>query len=663
MHTDELDFDTMFQHTEEQEQRIRKRTQQRPEASDEITATTMFFHYTVRDEKGMNPRESHVPVRVEATSQKGTRYPKFLEMQCSVKLFKEVPDWCRAKRAPDGTTSWILKVPVGVVGQDPLRLLNEWRDKAYAHVSSGDHREDMRARLVRKHIAADGVEPHPFVDMEVHEGEMQTFRHPYDAKSVLFAKVPGMPHIYLVQPATPLNMRRLEPKVWLSAREVTNESPDGTTKVKEWVLSASLKFDCKLIEVAESNDASLSSSERLHTAHIHDRDAHQLIPVAEYLKQHDVQAARSYWYVAEYRSLANPQAPQAKGIAITLHRQQQRDQFVMERQVAGEGSGAPTVEYLPRFVKTFTVYQWTGMPSPDAMYVVTIQQEQDKFGKKKNVGGSLEVWQQWGIFDPLTYAEVMNVNWRVPFHVYAKSWPKKVREQPANMALAGLAKPSEHEAPNMRGYYFYGIEVLVPDYLRYFRGPHGVTVSADFIKREFAPWQSIKSGNRVAYELKMRDPTVPNAINDLGMGSAVVSIGNGQSIKVNPDNDMDREDAKYHAIQGDISVLLTGNHEFYVLCNKPMTSDETNKYCGNQRVYADDFISNMKREAAATGKHAHYWIFAVNKQARTVQLQKPPVPTILEDNDADDDDDNIDDGSESERKRAKSVDADEVEEE
>jgi hypothetical protein len=408
------------------------------------------------------------------------------------------------------------------------------------------------------------------------------------------------------------------------------------TTYKEWVVSASFKLDCKLIEVAESNDASLSSSERLHAAHFHDRDSHQLAPMSEYLSQHQIPvASRAYWYVAEYRSLANPQVTTTKGITITLDRLQQREQFVRERQVAGEAGGVATVEYVADFKKMFNVFQWTGMPNPRCKFKVTIAQEQDKFNKKQ-VGGSTDVWQQWGIFDQLTYGEILTTNYRIPFHVYAKSWPRKITEHPPNKMLKDGVDP---EFPDTQGYYYYGIEILVPDYLRYFRGPHGVMVSVDFIKNEFAPWKSIKSGNRIAYELKMRDATVPNPVNDLGLQSAVVSIGNGQSIKVNPDNDTEREDAKFHAVQGDISPLLTGAHDFYVLCSKPMTPDEINKYCtaGPNRAFADEFIATAKREAAAVGKHAYYWLFAVNKSARTVQLQRPVValPDDADDNDED----------------------------
>lgn len=345
----------------------------------------------------------------------------------------------------------------------------------------------------------------------------------------------------------------------------------------------------------------LCASERFWM--LRNRDKHIFVPVEQERVKRTIED-KCYFYVSRnYRSKWAPDQPEllqnGEGVAIV------RDKEVTEKDF--KTVSADGLQTFYGLVLNFAFFQWHERPNTHERYIV-----QCKLTRADD-----SVWRDFGITNPDAYAAIMSVHTDIPLHVMANFWRKASLERPANdPKQINAAEGTE----NIRGYYDFIIAEVVPDYLRYFRQT-GMRVSEDFVRTEFDDWVTIhKKSNAPVLNLSPADHTKANPLHKLqGIGSAVISLGNGQPAPEEMKLPKDR--GLNHAFSGDVSSVFTGHHDFYVLTSRHVTPEQHARAKEGQVV--DDWLRTCISEAEASNMPFYYWIFAVSKDAK---LARTPVP-------------------------------------
>lgn len=400
--------------------------------------------------------------------------------------------------------------------------------------------------------------------------------------------------------------------------------PAAGAKKKEASLGMIFCYECKGSVLLRDNKeaADLCASERMHF--MRSKDTHQLVPI-HLVRAGTKEVAKSVYFFVPPRYITrwNPEHPEfwpkgSQGISLFRNTLQLSD-------LKSNPSQQGDVNYY--FAVDLAVFQWQDRANTKERYVVNARVRRDND----------TIWRQWGITDGDAYAAIMLANQDIPFHAILNFWKKATMERPAN-------DPKEMNrvegTENIRGYYDFIVDQIVPDYLRYFRN-RGMRVSRDFVGREFENWGTIFAKTKTTMiSLQTYDKpharenplALENPLHALqGLSSAVVSLGNGQPPPALGAGwpELSIKEGYYHGCKGDITPLLAPGerYHFYVLTSRPLLEEERAKYCGpnaSEKV-ADDWLMQQIERAATSQSPFYYWLFAVDTQAK---MAKSPQETI-----------------------------------
>lgn len=409
----------------------------------------------------------------------------------------------------------------------------------------------------------------------------------------LFRKmIPGRKNVYYIQPGATVRFYKVAPEAWIALRD---EQVSDAEAVADGEVQAKTNLGKSVVEyfslqckggtvVTEDYDPDLEYTERLHVSKV--KDAHNLVPVRQFEQNPTLVPRTAYFYVdRQYISKWSPDTvhEQRPGVAIVRELTDPKD-FIHEYQ------GTKTVGCTLRF----SVFQWNGKPNKNERYIVKVMCKKES-----------PLWRKFGICDMDSYAYIMAANPQVPIHVTANIWPSAVISHESNKPEVMNDKV---ELENVRGYYIYMAGDITPDYLRYFKQQHGIPLSAEYVKKEFEQWETTSKQGKKVITLKPLDQAKANPLNEQGITSNVIALGNGvhDTKKAEAGEDVDGIN---HAYNGPINELFEGKHDFYFLQSKPLSRDELD--AAKSTPYADVFLDQLKAK-----DRVFYWIFAVRKDAK-----------------------------------------------
>jgi len=380
-----------------------------------------------------------------------------------------------------------------------------------------------------------------------------------------------------------------------------------TKKVKK-ITAFKPSFACKAVVVSEDYDPDLSQSERLHENSNY--SSHCLVPVMELArKQKQLPSINVSFYVKErFMTPWHPDCPKDMQGVTVLRNMMDKDTKDFMKEFKGEKSATCVIR--------FSYFQWTGKPNTNERYIV-----------KLIANGDIQ-WRAYGITNLVHYAMIMSAN-AVPVHLHAKLWENATINHESNKPQFLEAKEGDRfykeELANIKGYYVGGTTV-VPDFLRYFRGPAGLELTKEFVADEFAFWESDnKKTKKRQFLLKPRNSTTPNPLNAQREHSAVVALGNGWTPKGENGEELGDEYGDNHAYEGNAAIFFEGGFKFYVLLSRPLTDEEKAIWLGKP---IDGLLTQLKAENKIL-----YWIYAVKNDAkmaknfgRAPQIAPPAPP-------------------------------------
>lgn len=593
------EIDNMFlAEVQESSTLVNKRANVRPVGADEIvvTATIESFVHTLKPagnngEKPETCERGYPPVFAMATTKdKKKQYPAPMVIYGTLTDASLVEH--HSRRLPDGTLQVLVKCNYF---EDTTTWLNSLYQRAW---SPGPAENDPSMKKVREYINSEGVRTeHKWKTVTV--GDRYKFKvsgkeekEKNKEETNLFRKTINGGKNFFIQPGATVRFFKINPEIWIALRN-KDTAADAETEGEELAEASGGKFvveyfafQCKGgAAVTEDYDPTLEYTERLHQSK--NADAHQMVCVRDFERNTKLCPRTAYFYVArQYITKWSPDTvhEQRQGVAIVREAPEIKD-FIHEYQ------GNKSVSCALRF----SVYQWQGKPNRDNRFIVKV------ITKKES-----PLWRKFGINNPEAYACIMAGNPQVPVHVTANIWPTAIFAHESNKPEIINNVP---ELENVRGYYIYSASDLTPDFLRFFK-QQGMRLSADFVKTEFADWENENKKLKIStITLKPLDSTKANPLNERGISSNVLALGNG--FQTTEQANLDPTVGINHAYDGSINDLFKGEHDFYFLQSKPIaTIAEASEYAGTGKE-ADELLKRLKQEF-----DVHYWIYAVRKDAK-----------------------------------------------
>ena len=604
---------------------VNKRTNVRMANADEIvvTATIESFQHTLKPagpngEKPETCERSYPPPFLMATTRdKKKQYPAPMVLYATLNDSSLVEH--HARQLPDGTLQVLVKCNYF---DEASRWLTARAQAAWAS-------DDPAHKVIREYINDQGIlTEHKWKTVNI--GERYKFKvsgkeekEKAKEESNLFRKTINGGKNFFIQPGATVRFYKIQPEVWIALRdeatvgEAETEGDVVKTERGKFVVEY-FAFQCKGgAAVTEDYDPTLEYTERLHKSK--NANAHNMVHIREFEQNTRLCPRTAYFYVSrQYVTKWSPDTvhEQRRGVAIVRETPEFKD-FVHEYQ------GNRSVSCGLRF----SVYQWFGKPNKDSRFIVKVVTKKDS-----------PLWRKFGINNPDAYGWIMAANPQVPIHVTANIWPSAILSHESN-------KPeiinNVEELKNVCGYYMYSASDLTPDFLRFFK-TQGMRLSDAFVKQEFIDWESENKRTKVVtITLKPLDATKANPLNERGITSNVLALGNG--FQTEEQAKADGTVGINHAYDGPITDLFKGDHEFYFLQSKPIsTIPEASEYAGTGRE-ADDLLNKLKAEFGV-----HYWIYAVRKDAKLAAVggnapsaaatvvgakRERPVETVVESED------------------------------
>lgn len=592
---------------------VRAAQKERGAKEGELVVKGTLLNYWVKERSQTNPEgrnvESPTPPAVEKRPKrdKSGDYIAKVPMQCGLREMNLVEKLVEPRT--DGLPGYRVKFEVSVF-ESAAKFLVDNAKRAWAEPWP----MDFTSVRIRQYTTPDGkVLTHVWMNQA--PGDSIRCTAP-DKKDSLFR----LPHPHLVgalkvQPLSELEFNNVVPSVYLSVsnargpakRAGVDEGGAGpvATVASEQRLYDNYTYVCKsnVLHREDKELMELCASERLWM--LRNRDQHVFVPVEQERVTKTV-PEKCYFYVSrKYMSKWAPDQPgllpNGQGVAIL------RDRNVTEKDFKNVSMDGKQVFY--GLLLNFTVFQWVERPNTQERYIV-----QAKLTREDD-----SVWRDMGITNPDAYAAIMLAHSDIPLHVMANFWRKASLDRPAN-------QPDQinriEGTENIRGYYDFIISEVIPDYLRYFR-QHGMRVSKEFVNEEFVEWATMNLKTKaLGVTLAPMEHTKTNPLHKLqGIGSAVISLGNGQPA---PEGvTLPKGCGFNHGYAGDISALFEGKHDFYVLTSRVPPAEQQARSQSGQVV--DDWLQNCISEAEASNSPFYYWIFAVAKDAK---LARTPVPKV-----------------------------------
>lgn len=653
---------------------VRAAQKERGAKEGELVVRAVMEHFVVK-ENGRNIA-SAVPAKTEERMKldKSGKYNAGIPLQATIEEFdRTIPGLC--EKRTDGQAGWRVKWSISHFKNAEDFLLNPKDKKLSARSVAAWQAQTipeeevqafgLKEAALQRGLTEEGLPNDPLsvrirqcvnrdgtlvkeMWINVERGESARFKGP-DNKGTLL-RTQGPSGAYVVQTGSPLIFNHVVPTIYVtfddpnatSATTTTTESVPAlpptadsiaaaaasaatqkpaaaASKKKEASLGMIFCYECKgSVLLRENKDASdLCASERMHFAR--NKDAHQLVPI-HLLRAGTASLPKSvYFFVApRYITRWNPEHPEfwpkgSQGISLFRSPLQQND-------LKSNPNAAGEVFYS--FVVDMAVFQWKDKPNTQERYVVNarVRREDDV------------MWRSWGITNGEAYAAIMSANQDIPFHVTLNFWKKATMERPAN-------DPKEMNrnegTENIRGYYDFIIDSIVPDYRRYFPA-RGMHLSRERVEREFENYISFFGKNKTKVLALQPYAKLWKRDNPLhtphGLLSAVLSLGNGQPAPSSLPTDWPKlttQEGFYHACSGDITHLMAtpgDRYQFYVLTSRPLTEEDRAQYCGPNGVAADDWLDAQIEGAAKSQSVFYYWIFALDMQSKlAVAKQEPKV--------------------------------------
>jgi len=610
---------------------VRGRQNQRSVAQSDMIATGTFLCF-VSKSKDAAGRFTTVdtlvapPSVINKSAKTGGTYKDKLEIRFHINDMKTVKDVCEPVDSGDaGAERWRIMADVGYLGGgksnmfDTKQFIKDHREAAWAlDATTGTYANmDELHTNVRKYISADGVMLQQKWVMLDKNSKMR-FKVPdsSEEKRIFRAKPPQTPR---VQPFAPIELTKVSANVWAKAEKQTRITdpaavvPEGESPVTHevWVLNEFCTYTCKGdVRINEDYDPNMADSEQQHANS--DPDSHHLVPVAQMRNGVSHGPTQAYFFVG---SRMTPHRrdnidPQAQGVTVM------RDSPDDVRDLLATFDD----QDIPKCVIRFTVYQWFGRP-PNTLEEVSAT---DKYCVKALTRKDDDkAWRSFGITDPHVYAAIIGANsvrdkerpqMLLPVHLHLAHWKNATLADENNLPDKLNNKP---ELANMRGYYVFGIETLVPDFVRHFQN-NGLRVSQAWVEKEFDNWIITHNGRRT-FEIKAVNPSEQNPLNARGTDSAVFALGNGQLLHPGTTNHALLGLGKYHAFTGNAVSVLDGTRDFYVLTNYTPTMEELNKFYGRfatEPEGADAYIGALASGERKLDTPFMYWIYAVKRDTK-----------------------------------------------
>lgn len=633
---------------------VRAAQKERGAREGELVVRAVMEHFWVKENGGRNSASS-VPPKPESRDKRdgSGKYNAGIPLQATIEDFDRIIDGACEKRT-DGEAGWRIKWTLSYFAQSEAFLVNPadgtptartvaaWK----AAAADGSLPNDPLSVRIRQCVTRDGVLVKELWTNVV-RGESARFKGPDNNPKDNLLRMQSPSGAYLVQQSSPLIFQNVVPTIYVTYDEAPPIPSSGSeltgvpalpptggapkkggaataatagnngAKKKEASLGMIYCYECKGSVLLRENKeaADLCASERMHLAR--NKDAHQLVPI-QTLRSGAVDFPKSvYFYVPpRYITRWNPEHPEfwpkgSQGISLFRNTLQLQDI-----------KSAPTAsgEVFYSFVLDMAVFQWKDKPNTQERYVVNARVRRDDDN----------AWRSWGITNGEAYAAIMLANQDIPFHCVLNFWKKATLERPANDSK----EMNRNEGTeNIRGYYDFIVDNVVPDYRRYFPA-RGMQVSRTFVEREFGDWRSMHvKSNTITLALepygKMHKRDNPLHLLQ-GLSSAVISLGNGQPPPPDLPADWPRpskQEGYYHGCKGDITHLLApdGRYQFYVLTSRPLTEDERARYCGASATAtpeeADAWLNEQIERAAKSQSAFYYWIFALDTRSK---LAPPP---------------------------------------
>lgn len=563
-------------------------------------------------------------------------YPDQMRFNMRIEDIKPMSTAC-ARRA-DGQPGWAVLAQVEYFA-DGLAYLAENYKAAWAAEHDAENAE---ARRIREFISRTGEivkEKH----YDIAPGDTHKMKIKDNKGNVMRQTRAGTANVPLIQPSTPLTLHNVVPVIWINKMEYTVEeqplrngskqqysnnptSPSATAagseeggsgekRTRKVVrLSVSVTFECKgQVVIDENYDGGMCESEMLHESK--DADEHHMVPI-ESFRDHSAQPATTpYFYLTQQRITRwnNNTPADMKGITLSMAKDPERGDFIME---SNDGGVAGTYRRMA------TVYQWTGRPNTRHKYCAAF---------KCTAKTRDDIWRCSGIMDASVYADIMMANPKLGVHMFATLWEQPTKNHASNAPEEIRNRP---DLANMCGYYVYGVERVVFDWLRYLR-MYGLKVSQARVEAEFDNWKTAAKNGRKQMMLHPLDVHQRNPLNEYGVNGVVTAIGNGQLLNPNATTDEEREQGKHHAFSGNAIAFFEGSHDFYVVTGHRMTDEQQARLCGERATHpheADGFLDSLIEQANAAQHALSYYFFAVRKDAKLAPLRAlptaPPIPPV-----------------------------------
>ncbi len=361
---------------------------------------------------------------------------------------------------------------------------------------------------------------------------------------------------------------------------------DAPPVVDKYSPQAYLSIECKgASKVLDDNVAKLPETLRMHQNRKKDR--HTLIPFDDF-KAGSPAPVNIYLYVKQRYS-----SPQGTEQGVTIGVKKPQDLSCYSNTYQDKKSG--------RYYSSLLVAYWRGDVNTNRQqYFIDIR-------------GSKRVWTSWGITDLTHYEVIMKANYDLPYHAML-SLKKE------DTLLLDVNNKPEMRRPEIQGTYIFDVGKIVPDLAEYFPRA-GFRISREALVAEFERGyaSTTKYGDKLTLvRTKVSDESPETNMNDMGLRSPVISLGNGLI-------SMADKEVKwlYCAFGGDIWPVVD-ECDFYVLTSVEMTAEEKARYCGPQRTCtvaeADEHFQKLKLDGAL------YWIYALNKGVLGLEkFVQPPL--------------------------------------
>lgn len=597
---------------------VRAAQKERGAKQGELVVKATLHNYWVKERSQANPdgrnMESPTPPALEKRPKrdKSGDYVAKVPMQCGLREMTFVEKLVEPRT--DGLPGYRVKFEVSAFeSAEKFILANAQR--AWADQQSAD----LTLARIRQFTTPEGkLLTHVWMNQA--PGDSIRCTAPDKKDSIFRTAHPHLVGALQVQPLSELEFNNVVPSVYLSvnlgngpAKRSGVDQGDGAPAATytEPRLYANYSYVCKsgVLHREDKELMELCASERLWM--LRNRDQHVLVPVEQERAVRTI-PDKCYFYVSRnYRSKWAPDQPEllpnGQGVAIL------RDPGVTEKDFKTLSLDGKQTFY--GMMLNFTVFQWHERPNTRERYIL-----QAKLTREDDI-----VWREMGITNPDAYAAIMVTHADIPLHVMCNFWRKASLERPAN-------QPDQinriEGTENIRGYYDFIIGEVVPDYLRYFR-QHGLRLSDNFVREEFVDWATMNMKTKaLGVTLAPVEHTKVNPLHKLqGIGSAVISLGNGQPA---PEGITVPKGCGFnHAFAGDVSTLFEGKHDFYVLTSRVPPPEQQARSQSGQVV--DDWLQNCISEAEASNSAFYYWIFAVAKDAKLSRVVLPkiaPAPSV-----------------------------------